>query len=856
MTINYRKWLKYAIIVVFFLVLAYAYVPQVLGGKIVNQSDISGYTGMSHEMNTWNSSHPDDPTTWTDSMFSGMPTTSFSASHKGDWTQPIYDLLLSGKRPASYLFISLLGAFLLMLSLGIDPLVAAGGAIAVTFCSYNLQIIQVGHNTKMQAIAFLPWALAAFIFTYNKALEDKKKWWARTLLGSAMFGLAVSFQVKANHQQITYYLALMLVIYALALLIRLLCNKDLRAALGRFFAASALLVVLGVAGIATNSTKLVPLYKYTAQSTRGGSELSSEGGASTGGLDLDYATAWSYGWEELPNLMIPNFNGGSSAGAVNPDKSEVISLLKQAGQTDLKNTSQNLPLYWGPQPFTAGPMYMGAITVFLFLLGLMLCESKDRWWMVACILLAVLLAVGNHFMPFTKFCFSALPFYNKFRTVSMALTMLQVLLPMLGFLALDRILKGQSGKEEFASKGWWAFALTGGVCLLFALFPDLAGSFSSSADSGYPDVLADALRQDRMMLLRGDAVRSLLLIGASFALIWWGYSVPKNAQKTFAPDSEAALARRRTAAVLVCLLVLADMFVVGKRYLNDGDFVTPRAFTNQFTKRPVDELILEDASPSYRVLDLTVNPFSDYHLAYWHKDVGGYSPAKLQRYQELIDRYIIGEANSILASLSGAQTIAEAEEAIGELPVLSALNLKYIIIGGETAPLTNRGAYGNAWFVSETEEVATPAQALSGIGQADLKTTAVLEAPDAEVLASCAGFEGPIDSDVMEMTSYAPNSLTYSYSIAGPRLAVFSEVYYPEGWHASLEDGTEVPVMRADWILRAAVLPEGQHTLTMRFDPPSVSVSAGISRASSILLIVVLLLAAAGAVFSRKKEEE
>ena len=458
-----KKILMYAGIIVGLLVLSYAYVPQVLSGKIVNQSDISGWQGMSHEMMEWNAAHPDDQTAWTESMFGGMPTATIHASTRGDWTQKIYDFLLLGRRPATYLFLSLLGAWLLMLALGIHPLVAVGGAIAVTLCSYNLQIIQVGHNTKMQALAFLPWVLAALIYTYNQI--KKKNWLPGAVLGAAGFGLFLSFQVKANHPQITYYLALLILIYVIVLVVSLLRDKAQKPAWGRFFAASGLLLVLGVAGIATNATKLLPTMEYTPYSMRGGSTAAAEGGEGAKGLDLDYATAWSYGWEELPNLLVPNFNGGSSAGAVDPKHSETYDLLKRAGQPNLKETAKHLPLYWGPQPFTAGPMYMGAITIFLFVLGLFAFKGKEKWWIVAGTVLAVLLALGSHFLAFTKFFYDVAPLYNKFRTVSMALVVLQFTLPMLGFLVLDRIVKQPEAAAFFRRKGWIAAAITGGFCL-------------------------------------------------------------------------------------------------------------------------------------------------------------------------------------------------------------------------------------------------------------------------------------------------------------------------------------------------------------------------------------------------------
>jgi hypothetical protein len=859
-----KRILPYALIVLFFIVIAYAFVPQVLGGKIVNQSDISGYVGMSHEMNEWNKAHPDDPAYWTDAMFGGMPTTTISAPRQGDWTQAIYDGLLTGKRPATYLFIALLGGFLLLLSLGVDTLLAAGGAVAVAFCSYNFQIIQVGHNTKMQAIAFLPWALAAFIFTYRSAFKEGKGWKAwlpKTVLGAVLFAFAVSFQVKANHQQITYYLALMLIIYALVLLVRLIADKARRGLLGRFFAASALLLVIGVAGIATNANKLIPVYKYTAQSMRGGSELASASNSASGGLTLDYATAWSYGWEELPNLMIPNFNGGSSSGAVNPKHSETAQLFKDAGYSNYKDIVKALPLYWGPQPFTAGPMYMGAITVFLFILGLFLCKPKDKWWIVICTVLAILLALGSHLMGFTKFFYDHMPFYNKFRTVSMALIVLQVTLPALAFLALDRILKGEISAEEFKKKIRIPGAIVAGLCALLYIFPSIAGPFTGSVDAGQQDILVDALQADRRYLLRADALRSFLLILAATALILWGYSVPKDAKKSFdqktAAGRDAAFARRRTALLLVCALVLVDLFAAGKRYLSADDFVTPRSFNSQFAKTTVDDLILEDEDISYRVLDLTVDPFNSSRRSYWHKNIGGYSPAKLQRYQELISKYLIPEVQSIYDAANGAATITELEAALPELPVMSALNLRYIVLGDENMPAFNKNAYGNAWFVDGAVPASSPDEALELVGSTDLRSAAVLEPADAAALVGTT-LAAAAPGDTIAMTSYAPNELHFHYSSAGERLAVFSEVYYPEGWHASLEDtGVEVPVLRADWILRAAVLPAGEHDLVMRFDPPSITRSVAVSRASSIGIIVLLLLAAAGAVLipGSKKEE-
>ena len=804
-----KKILYFFCIIIGLLVLSYAYVPQVLDGKIVNQSDISGWQGMSKEMMDWNSAHPDDPTAWTESMFGGMPTATIHAATDGDWTQKIYDFLLTGRRPATYLFISLVGAWLLMLAFGVHPLIAVGGAVAVTFCSYNLQIIQVGHNTKMQAIAFLPWVLAALVYTYNAALK-KKKWLPSCAFGAAMFALFVSFQVKANHPQITYYLAIMILLYALMLLVWLLRRKERRGLLGRFFAASGLLLVLGCTGIATNAIKLLPTFEYTPYSMRGGSTAEADGSKETKGLELDYATAWSYGWEELPNLLIPNFNGGSSAGSVDPDKSETIALLESAGQPGARSMADSLPMYWGPQPFTAGPMYMGAVTIFLFVLALFMYKGKEKWWIVVCSVLAVFLALGSHFMWFTRLFYDCVPLYNKFRTVSMALVVLQFTLPLLAFLALDRILKDGDFAAGFRKKGFWALAVSGGFCLLFLLVPSLAGSFTGSVDSGQPDILVEALQADRKRLLVSDALRSLLLVAAAYLLILWGVSAPKKGMA----DGKSGFVRRRTAVLLVCVLVLGDLGLAGKRYLNAGDFVTPRNFQSQFDKRPVDEAILSDPDLSYRVLDLTVNVFNDSHPSYWHKNIGGYSPAKLQRYQEFIESTLTSEINELYSSISSAGTVQEAEENMPYLEGLAKMNCRYIIIADDLA-LRYKYAAGNAWFAQ-----------------------ACLEAGDAAE-------EAAAEPDRIELVSYAPNELRYEYSSAEGGKVVFSEVYYPVGWTLMVEDtGELLPIGLEGDILRSALVPAGEHTLVMRFDPPSYRTGETVSRASSIAIVLVVLLSA------------
>ena len=883
-----KKILVYAGIILLFLVISYGFVPEVLSGKIVNQSDIASWKGMANEAMTHNEAHPEDPTAWTNSMFGGMPTTATIDSFEGDWTDKIYDFLLTGRRPATYLFLALVGGFLLMLSMGINGIVAVAGAIAIAFCSYNMQIIQVGHNTKMQAIAYFPWVLAGVIFTYRSALrllDDTRRgnlasWLPKTVLGATLFAFALSMQIKANHVQITYYLAIVIAVYVIALFISLCCNKEKRALIGRFFVASALLLAIGTVGIATNANKLIPTYEYTEYTMRGGSELSGSGtGHSDSGLDLEYATAWSYGIEEMPNLLIPNFNGGSSSGELSMS-SETAKLLKRAGQPNLRQVIRHMPLYWGPQPFTAGPMYMGAISVFLFVLGLFLCKGREKWWMLAATVIAVLLSWGSHFMWFTKLWFDYAPMYNKFRTVSMALIVLQVTIPLLGFYTLDRILKEKYTSKEFGKAALPAYLLTGVFCLACALVPGIAGSFTGAADAGQPDILTNALAADRQALLKKDAWTSFWMISVTAALLMWAFRTPKR-DAVGKEGSFVRKGRMGIVAVAMVILVSLDLMPVGKRYLNKEQFVTRKDFSAQYEPRPVDEMILEDKDLDYRVLDISVNTFNSSIPSYHHKTIGGYSPVKLQRYQDLIERYITGEIHHFYDVIENAETVSGVQENMPELKVISMLNGRYIILGGEYPPVVNTHAYGNAWFVSGFVPAATPDDEIALLASTDLKTTAVIGDDFKWAQEAISGLQtanpDAISSEVekspsITLTHYAPNELRYSFSTDSERAAVFSEIYYPKGWKAWIEpagaygevrggryqptgDGKPADLFRADWMLRGAVLPEGEGQLIMRFEPESYKIGEKVSRASSILLILLLIGSSAGmAVFSRRKE--
>ena len=842
-----KKVLPYAVIVAGFVVIAYAYAPQVLQGKVVNQSDISSWKGMSHEILEWNEEHPDDPALWTGSMFGGMPATQISVDYRGDATDPFYNLLFWGQRPPSYLIISLLGGFLLFLAFGVNPWLSAVGAIAVTFCSYNMQIVQVGHNTKMVAIAFMPWVLAALVYAYRR----------KALLGAVFFALALSFQIKANHPQITYYLAFIVFGYAIAELCGAVAAQRRRKAavrnavpvsdsiltsgttaeppfretpVGRWLIASVLVLVGGLLGIATNANKLLPTYEYAGYTMRGGSELTHDEHNQTGdGLKLDYATAWSYGIEETPNLLIPNFNGGSSSGELSRD-SETFKVLQSYG-VNAESMRKGMPLYWGPQPFTAGPMYLGAVSLFLFVFGLCVIRGRYKWWIAGVSLLALLLGWGSHFMWFSEIFFKYAPLYNKFRTVSMILVILQVTVPLMGILGVNAALFAKEPLPDRKVRNGLLTALgvTGGISLLFALFPGLAGDFSSVSDAavfGGNEQLIRALQDDRRSLLRSDAFRSLIFIVLAAGVFFASW---KGKLKTM------------PAVALLGILLLVDLWGVDKRYLNKEHFVTERNFDSQFNPRPVDNAIHQDTDLSYRVLDLTVNTFNDAIVSYHHKTIGGYSPAKLQRYQDLIDFHIAPEMRAMIddvnSAMSTARTVGDLENALGYYPVLSMLNTKYIVVDPGSLPLTYDRRLGNGWLVSRVRTAPTADAEMAALGEIDPAVEAVIfdpEAPEGTVTEYAGA-----DSGRVELVYYSPNRLRYDVSAPAKGLAVFSEIWYPAGWKAFV-DGNEVQVLRADYALRALMIEEGDHEVEFVFDPASFTVGRNISLASSIAILVLL----------------
>lgn len=812
----FKKFIPYLLILSAFVVIAYLFTPQVFEGKVVNQSDISSWRGMAQEIISYNENNPDStPALWTNSMFSGMPATTISVVYEGDYTDYIYKSLFWGVRPPSYLILCMVGAFLMFLAFGVNIYIAFIGAIAVTFCSYNLQIIQVGHNSKMVAIAFMPWVIAAVAY----AFRYKRLW------GALFFAFALSFQIKANHPQITYYLAMIVLAYGLSELIFAVKERRFKP----FLYTALVLLVAGTFGIASNVNHLWPTYEYSKYTMRGGSEIKSEENpesTDSKGLDLEYATQWSYSPSEIPNLFIPNFNGGSSSGELSKD-SEVYRVLKENNYRGAEQVIKQLPIYWGGQPFTAGPMYMGAITIFLFVLALFLLGAKYKWWVLIVSGVSILLSWGGHFMPFTELFFKYAPLYNKFRTVSMILVILQITLPLLAFIVLNKIVNGSFEKVKVKRAFILSLSFTAGVSLLFAIFPSLAGSFTSGYDSSLPKAIADALIEDRQSLLAADALRSFAYVILAATAIW------------FANEGRLKV---KYMYIILALLVSVDMLGAGKRYLNSDHFVKKYNFENQYNKRAVDEIILKDNDPNYRVLDLSVNTFNDSHVSYHHKTIGGYSPAKLQRYQDLIDYYISPEMARISKDLEGSQSIEDAQQKFGNYPVLNMLNTKYVVLGADIPPIENINRYGNCWFADSIVFVSGAKEEIVSLSRYNLSNTAIVERTFEPIVPKV--IEKGDSLDYIKLSSYSPNELIYEYSTAKERVAIFSEVYYPKGWKAYI-DGEEVSIFRSNYILRSLLLKPGRHEIKFSFLPESFVKGERYSSVISLMMILALLFMAA-----------
>jgi hypothetical protein len=775
-------------------------------GKQLKQHDISTWKGMTQEASQFKK-ETGETTLWTNSMFGGMPTYLISPTRDKVFNIVQSVLKIWKDRSMGQVFLYLIGFYIALLAFGVNPYLAAAGAIAFAFSSYFFIIIDAGHSTKAYAIGYMAPIIAGIYLSFKK----------KPLGGALLMSFFLTLQIRSNHFQITYYTFLIILIFAIFWLVQAIKEKTLKGLINPIlFNLAGLILAVGV-----NATSLYLTYEYGKFSIRGPSELTHNEEVKTSGLDKDYATQWSYGIDETFTFLIPNFKGGASGGSLSED-SETYRLFEQAqGKSAAKRVIKQLPLYWGTQPVTSGPVYMGAIICFLFVLGLIVIKGPVKWWLVAATIISILLAWGKNFMPLTEFFLDYFPGYNKFRTVSMTLVIAEFTMPLLGILAISNVFNGKVSAKDFKKGLYWALGITGGLSLFFGLFSGIF-SYEAASDAGMHQVFVDALRADRQMMLRTDAFRSLFFIIVTAALVWAGF--------------ENKVDKKYLYPVLIALLLL-DMWPVNKRYLNDDDFVSAKTAKNEFATTKADQFILKDSDPNFRVLNLTVSTFNDASTSYHHKSIGGYHGAKMRRYQELIDFYIAPEIQSMARNLqSGDQS--NMYSAISNEPILNMLNTKYVILSPESFPLINTNSFGNAWYINHIIEVENADEEIRKIAEIDLKEGAVVDKTFASAFASNSYTKD--STAAIKLTKYKPNYLSYSSKSKTDQVAIFSEIYYPKGWTVKI-DGKQAEYFRANYILRALEIPAGEHKIEWQFKPKSYAIGNSISYASSILLLLICL---------------
>ncbi|MCX6270219.1 MAG: YfhO family protein [Bacteroidetes bacterium] len=790
----WKKILPWIIAVIVFYVITLAYFNPLLQGKSLRQSDIIHFKGVSKEIADYRAQYGKEPL-WTNSLFGGMPAFQISTVYPSNLTTYFDKILLAGlPHPANLVFLYALGFFILLMVLGVNPWLAIAGAIGFSFSSYFFIILEAGHNSKAHAIGLMAPVIAGILLTYR----------GKYLMGGVLTALFLSLELAANHLQITYYLLITVLILSLAEFAMFVREKKLP----DFFKAAAVLVIAALFAIGPNISNLWTTYEYSKYTIRGKSDLTSNKENQTTGLDKDYATAWSYGVDETFTLLIPDFKGGSSNGSLSR-RSEMYKVLSTNQAPNPDQIIKNIPLYWGPQPFTSGPVYVGAIFVFLFVLGLFLVKGPYKWGLLAATVVSVVLSWGDHFPMVTNFFLDYVPGYNKFRAVSMILVIAELTIPLLGILGLQKLFSGEIDRKKAFRALKITLIITGGITLLFSLLPGAFFNFVSPGDaqlksSGYPDWFINALVADRETLLRNDAIRSLLFILLGAALVW---SVIFEKLK------------KQYATIALILLVIIDMWAVNSRYLNNDSYVRKSEMQNPYEATPADEFILKDKDPDFRVLNLTVNTFNDASTSYFHKSIGGYHGAKLRRYQELIENQI----------------------SKNNMAVLDMMNTKYFIMKGENnqpSVQPNMNALGNAWFVEQYKLVANADSEIVALTGFDPAKTAIV---DKRFEQEIKGFAPGRDSLAgIKLTQYKPDYLIYESMNSKAGLAVFSEIYYDKGWNAFI-DGKPAPYFRANYVLRAMIIPAGKHKIEFRFEPRSYYVGEKIALSSSILLIILVV---------------
>ena len=812
-----KKCLPDVLAVLLFVVLAFAYFfPADIEGRILYRHDASagrgaGQEGIEYLQKTGERSR------WTNALFGGMPTYQMAPSYGSTdlLTKAIYAYHLWLPENVWFVFAYLLGFYILLRAFDFRQHLAALGSIIWAFSTYFLIIIAAGHIWKVWALAYLPPMIAGIVLAYR----GKYLW---GLLLTAVFS---AFEINANHVQMTYYYLFIILFMVIAWLVEAIRQQQM----ARFLKATAVCIAGAAIGVCVNLSNLYHTWQYSKESMRGKSELVKANNANqtSSGLERDYITQWSYGIGETWTLLIPNTKGGASM-----PLSQNETAMKHADENYV-SIYQQIGQYWGEQPGTSGPVYVGAFVMMLFILGLFIVKGPMKWALLAATVLSILLSWGKNFMGFTDFFLDYIPMYDKFRTVASILVIAEFTIPLLAMLALKKIFDEPEVLKEKAKYLYVSFALTAGVALLFALMPTafFAGFISTSEMHALQSLPAEHIQplianltEMRQAVFTADCWRTfwIIVIGTAFLLLF-RYGKLK--------------AEYTVAGIL--LLCLIDLWQVNKRYLNDEMFVPKSEREAPQQKTQTDEQILRDQTLDYRVLNLASNTFNENETSYYHKSIGGYHAAKLRRYQEMIEQYINPEMQALFGAVSEAAGDMTQVNGDSICPVLNMLNTRYFIFpleGGQTVPIQNPYAFGNAWFVDKLDYVNNANEEMAAVGKIDLRHQAVA---DVKFKAQLGEAVEQDTASVVTITSYEPNRLTYDVNSGKGGVLVFSEIYYPE-WTATV-DGQPVELGRVDYLLRAIQIQPGKHQVELSFFPKSVSTTETIAYVAIVLLILTLL---------------
>ena len=824
-----KKLLPDLIAILAFVLLSFAYFfPADIENRILFQHDTAAGAGAGQEVKEYYE-QTGERSRWTNSLFGGMPmyqiAPSYDSTKSLQWVQKAYQLFLPDY--VCLTFMLMLGFYILLRVFGIPVWLAGLGGIMWAFSSYFFILISAGHIWKFITLAYVPPTIAGIVLAYRGKL----------LWGGILTALFVALQITSNHVQMSYYFFFVILFFVGAYFEKAWRTKTLP----QFFKASAVLIVAALVGIAANVSNLYHTYAYSKETMRGKSELVQTGDAAkqtSSGLDRDYITQWSYGIDETLTLLVPNFKGGASAAL---SQSETAMSKANPMYSSLYGS---LTQYFGTQPMTSGPVYVGAFVLFLFVLGCFIVKGPLKWALIGATFFSIVLSWGKNFMPLTDFFIDYVPMYNKFRAVSSILVIAEFTIPLLAIFALKRLLEEPEILKQEKKPLGISLLLTAGIALLLAVAPGSIGSGYVPAQEA--QMLQNAVNQQmipanelsgilanlgemRAELVSSDALRSFIIIGIGCSLLWLYASGKLRSSLTIAG---------------ITILCLADMWGVNKRYLNDAQFVPHSIRTETFTKTNTDELILQDTSLDYRVLNFATSTFDDNNTSYWHKSVGGYHPAKLRRYQEMIEHHISPEMQAAYKAIATAGGEMDSVDA-NKFRILNMLNTKYFIFPAgqqrQTVPILNPHAYGNAWFVNKVQYVNNANEEIDALDSIIPTETAVVDARFKDVLKGATeSYKDSLSS--IRLTSYAPNRLTYETNNAQDGIAVFSEIYYPDGWHVTI-DGQPAELARADYILRTMYVPAGQHTIEMRFDPTSLHVTEGIAYGALALLVIGIIVA-------------